>query len=131
MDMKRWITSQADRVGAVLALVVGALALWGGYRGISDAIYPGQQLPYIISGGLVGLFLIGLAAALWLSADLRDEWRKLDEVNTNLEELLELARRSDANATPAASTVDQELDEDTTPAANGRKPARRRTVRAR
>ena len=130
MDMKRWITSQADRVGAVLALVVGALALWGGYRGISDAIYPGQQLPYIISGGLVGLFLIGLAAALWLSADLRDEWRKLDEVNTNLEELLELARRSDGIAPPAATEV-QELDEDTTPAANGRKPARRRTVRAR
>lgn len=129
MELKRWLTLQADRVGALVALVVGALALWAGYRGISDAIYPGQQLPYVISGGLVGLFLIGLAAALWLSADLKDEWRKLDEVNTNLLELIELARSDGGPARmPGArppEAADLVVDG---PSSNG---GRRRTLQAR
>jgi hypothetical protein len=37
-------------------------------------------MPYIASGGLGGIFLLGLGSTLWLSADLRDEWRKLDEL---------------------------------------------------
>ena len=43
-----------------------------------------QQIPYIISGGIGGLFLLGLGAMLWLSADLRDEWRKLDAIERQL-----------------------------------------------
>jgi hypothetical protein len=33
---------------------------------------------------MAGLFLLGLAALLWLSADLRDEWRKLDAIDRRL-----------------------------------------------
>jgi hypothetical protein len=36
--------------------------------------------PYLISAGLGGLYLLGVSTALWLSADLRDEWRKLDRI---------------------------------------------------
>jgi hypothetical protein len=34
-------------------------------------------MPYVVSGGLVGIFLLGLGGVMWLSADLRDEWREL------------------------------------------------------
>ena len=61
-----------------------------GRIGISGALVPSQQLPYIISGGIGSLFILGVAAALWISADLHDEWRKLDR----LEEML--------RSTPAA-----------------------------
>jgi hypothetical protein len=37
-------------------------------------------MPYMLSGGVTGIFMIGLAAVLWLSADMRDEWRKLDRI---------------------------------------------------
>jgi hypothetical protein len=47
---------------------------------VSDTLNTGEQLPYVVSGGMVGLFLLGLGAMLWLSADLRDEWRKLDRL---------------------------------------------------
>jgi hypothetical protein len=42
-------------------------------------------MPYIVSNGLFGIFLLGIAAVLWISADLRDEWRELRRVGTLLE----------------------------------------------
>lgn len=88
MDLTTWIGAQWDRVAAVVAVVAGILALVLGWLGISDALYPGQQIPYIISGGLVGVVCIAVGIGLWLSADLRDEWRKLDDVDAKLSALL-------------------------------------------
>jgi hypothetical protein len=35
---------------------------------------------------MLGLFLLGLGALLWVSADMRDEWRKLDAIDRHLVE---------------------------------------------
>jgi len=80
MEFLSWVRDQWDRVGAVVLVVAGALALLLGWLGISDAVLPSEQLPYLLSGGLLGVFLLGLGTTLWLSADLRDEWRKLDRL---------------------------------------------------
>ena len=84
MEFLSWVRDQWDRVGAVVLVVAGALALLLGWIGISGALLPSEQLPYLLSGGLVGVFLLGVGTTMWLSADLRDEWRKLDR----LEELV-------------------------------------------
>jgi hypothetical protein len=84
MDVMKWARAQWDRVGAMAAGVAGVVALLIGWIGVSGTVYPSEQLPYIVSCGLVGIFLLGVAGTLWLSADLRDEWRKLDR----LEDLL-------------------------------------------
>jgi len=42
----------------------------------------------MISGGILGLFLLGSAGVLYLSADMRDEWRKLDNIDVTLKELV-------------------------------------------
>jgi hypothetical protein len=93
VDFFNWVRTQWDRAGAVAALLVGAVALLLGYLGVSDATLPTEQIPYLASGGLFGLFLLGIAATLWLSADLRDEWRKLDDIHAEL--------RADHAAPPA------------------------------
>jgi hypothetical protein len=80
MEFAGWIRDQWDRVLAGVAGVAGAVLLVVGWVQTSRALYPGQQLPYIVSAGLGGLFLLGVSATVWLSADLRDEWRKLDRV---------------------------------------------------
>jgi hypothetical protein len=49
-----------------------------------------QQIPYLISGGVGGLFFLGLGAMLWLSADLRDEWRRLDAIERNTRGLVDV-----------------------------------------
>jgi hypothetical protein len=80
VEFTRWLRLQWDRVGAALCVGVGLLALLLGWIGVSGVANPGEQMPYILSGGVTGIFLIGLAAVLWLSADMRDEWRKLDRI---------------------------------------------------
>jgi hypothetical protein len=90
MDLRTWVRAQWDRVAAVAAVAGGGLALLLGWLGISDALYPGQQIPYVISGGLLGLVCVAVGIALWLSADLRDEWRKLDDLDAKLSALLDV-----------------------------------------
>ncbi len=82
--MKTYLREQWDRGSAVVAVGVGALMLLLGWAGVQGKIYPGQQMPYVVSGGLGGIFVLGIGAVLWLSADLRDEWRKLDDVDATL-----------------------------------------------
>jgi hypothetical protein len=81
-----WLRVQWDRVGAIGAAVAGLAALALGWVGVSGTAHIAEQLPYFISGGLVALFFLGLAVALWLSADLRDEWRELRAVRLLLAE---------------------------------------------
>ena len=79
-----WLRAQWDRVGAWLLIVGGLLALLLGWLGVSGTAYPAEQLPYIVSGGLFGIALIAIGVQFWLSADLRDEWRKLDRLQALL-----------------------------------------------
>ena len=86
MDFLKILRFQWDRVFAWAALAAGALTLLLGWLGVSRQVLPAAQIPYIVSGGLGGVFLLGLGAVLWLSADLRDEWRQLREINVKLGE---------------------------------------------
>jgi hypothetical protein len=83
-DVLRWARTQWDRVAAAALAVAGAVALLIGWLGVSDAVYPAAQIPYVVSGGLVGIFLVGVGGVLWLSADLRDEWRELHRIQEQL-----------------------------------------------
>jgi hypothetical protein len=55
-----------------------------GWIGVSGGDLPSKQLPYLVSGGIGGLYILGVAAVLWLSGDLRDEWSRLGEIKTML-----------------------------------------------
>lgn len=77
MNPMTFLRTQWDRVGAWVCIAAGAIVLLLGWWGISGTTNVGRQLPYIISGGLFGVFLLGVGGMLWVSADLRDEWREL------------------------------------------------------
>jgi hypothetical protein len=83
MSVLKWARTQWDRVGAWFLIAAGALAIFVGWNGVSTEALTAKQVPYIVSGGIGGLFLLGVGAMLWLSADLRDEWRKLDAIERN------------------------------------------------
>jgi hypothetical protein len=78
------LRSEWDRAAALAALVAGVAAMVNGWVGVSGTAYAAEQMPYVVGGGLVGIFLLGVAAVLWLSADLRDEWRKLADLDDRL-----------------------------------------------
>ena len=84
MDLKTLFRLQWDRAAAWAFVGIGAVVLIVGWVGVSGSALPAEQLPYIISAGIGGMFLLGLGAMLWLSADLRDEWRKLDRIERRL-----------------------------------------------
>jgi hypothetical protein len=116
-DVLSWIRVQWDRVGAWGALVAGAITLFIGWRGVSETAYTAKQLPYIAGCGLGGMFLIAIAATMWLSADLRDEWRKLDRIEAAIREcgtagLEHAARQSTAATSVLTSTPDGSAQSD-------------------
>lgn len=78
MNIWKYARAQWDRTVAGTLFALGALALVVGWVGVSKEALTALQIPYIVSGGLGGIFFLGLGAVFWLSADLRDEWRKLD-----------------------------------------------------
>ena len=72
MDVGKWLRLQWDRVLAWAFVVVGAIALIIGWVGVSGSPYAAGQLPYIISGGIGGIFCIEDA--------LRESSPEVDEV---------------------------------------------------
>ena len=84
MSVFRWLRVQWDRALAIGAVALGVIALVIGWAGISDEVFASRQLPYLLSGGIGGLFLLGVGATLWLSADLRDEWHKLHRIELRM-----------------------------------------------
>jgi hypothetical protein len=88
MEILTFIRAQWDRTGAVLAVLGGLVALVLGWIGVSTTGYVAEQLPYIASGGLIGLFLLGVGGVLWISADLRDDWRETRLLRLELRERL-------------------------------------------
>ena len=78
-----------DRVAAITLVVVAVVVLVSGWVSLSAESEAGDQIPYIMSGGIGGLFILWIGTTLWLSADLRDEWRKLDALDESVRKLAE------------------------------------------
>jgi hypothetical protein len=113
MEMKRFVQTNVDRVVAVVLTAAGGVAIVVGWFGVSRTGLAAQQIPYVISGGLGGIALIAIGCTVWLSADLQDEWRRLDALDERLGEL------STARAHAAAAADNGR----TTPARTRRKVA--------
>lgn len=106
-----WLRAQWDRVAAVGLLVVGGILVVAGYFGVSGADRIDDQLSYLASGGIAGLFCLGLGASLLISANLGDEWRKLDELvraarETDGVPAVDLADLSDTQMEASAAEAD-------------------------
>jgi hypothetical protein len=133
MELMTFLRLQWDRVAAGVCLLGGVLAIILGWVGVSGTVHVAAQLPYFISGGLFGLFLLGVGHMLWTSADVRDEWGELRAIK----ELLEAQGSASRQAAPpdGQSVVADSMAEAGKPSAsllNGtsRRPAARRTIGA-
>src|SRR2546428_13143635 len=83
----RWV-GRATRpvVGWVLA-GLGAIAILIGYLGISRESLVAKQLPYLISGGIGGIALVGAGAPLGATPGLPRFRTPLDRVESTLADL--------------------------------------------
>jgi hypothetical protein len=74
------VKQQWDRVLAIGAALVGVVLLVVGWVQVSSTAVVAEQIPYLASQCVGGLIAFGVATTLWISADLRDEWAKLDDI---------------------------------------------------
>src|SRR4051812_50188364 len=75
MELRNLLRTQWDRALSIVCAIGGAVSLLLGWIGTSGTEHVAAQLPYLVSNGLTGIFLLGIAAVLWISAGLRGEWR--------------------------------------------------------
>ena len=80
MNLLRWFRNEWERTSAVVLVAAGLVVFVLGWLGQQDKALVTEQIPYVVSGAMFGLLLIILGATVWLSADLRDEWIKLDRL---------------------------------------------------
>jgi len=62
VDFSRWLRSEWDRVVGFGLIGLGAVFVVMAWFGVSDSPYLAQQLSFITSGGIGGLFLLGAGA---------------------------------------------------------------------
>ncbi|MBA2279969.1 MAG: hypothetical protein H0W25_01860 [Acidimicrobiia bacterium] len=86
MELVKWLRLQWDRALGGVAMGLGVLLLVVGWIEVSSTEFVAAQIPYVVSAGLGGLVALMLGGTLWLSADLRDEWRVLDRIDQKLAE---------------------------------------------
>lgn len=108
MPIKTFLRQHWDRAAGWGSIALGAIVLLLGWLGVSDTVYPAEQIPYVLSGGVFGLFLCGVGATLLLSADLRDEWHKLDSIEEAIREHGVPADAPSMNGTASHSTEHDE-----------------------
>ena len=68
----------------------GVLLLVLGWYGVSGESLTAKQLPYLVSGGLGGVALVVLAAALLMTQDARRQLDRLDRVEQRVSTLYDL-----------------------------------------
>src|SRR5918998_5170084 len=100
MNLIKLCRNQWDRTLAIFLVVGGFVALLVGWLAVSDTIFAFEQIPYMISGGLLGVSLIALGCASWVSADLRDDWRKMDRLEAAVHALRASPFEGDAIVLP-------------------------------
>lgn len=121
MNQWTWLRAEWDRVAGFGLIILGAVFLFLGYQGVQESPFLAEGLAYIASGGLGGLFCMGVGVGLLLSADLHDEWHKLDRIEAAIrgEPLPESTEVLEAMAAPRGARSPATEPVTTRPGGNG------------
>ena len=102
---------------AAALTIAGLVAVLVGYLGVRDESHIELQLPYLISGGLGGLVLMGLGALVLIQYQMRVQARRFAEMTDSLDEWKEQAL-AELRSFLEGAEIDVEV---LTPTTNGRR----------
>ena len=108
MNLLSWLRAVRERLAGGALIIAGAVMVVVGYLGVKGTPFVVIQLCYLASGGVIGIFCLGLGAAMVLSADIHDEWRRLDAIEAAIRETAQQPPSSTpppAHPAPALSTT--------------------------
>lgn len=96
-ELWRWVGAAVRPWLGWILIGAGALLMLLGYFGVSREAQPGKQIPYLVSGGVGGMFLAVLGAYFLGTQELRRDSGRLDRLEGMVEDLHGvLLRRADA-----------------------------------
>ena len=103
----RWVGKATRPVVGWVLLGLGALFILIGWIGVSGTPILAKQIPYVVSGGIAGVFLAVAGAYFLGTEELRKDSGRLDRLERMVEELhAVLLTRTDAPAPqPAGAAV--------------------------
>ena len=102
----RWVGHAIRPYVGWILIGLGALVMLLGYFGVSREALPAKQIPYLVSGGIGGVFLAVLGAYFLGTQEMRNDSGRLDRLERMVEELhAALLRRPDAPAVPDADAT--------------------------
>jgi hypothetical protein len=76
----KWVRRATRPVWGWVLVGIGLLLVLFGYLGISREALVAKQLPYLISGGILGLALVGFGAMLVGTEDLKRTQERIDHL---------------------------------------------------
>jgi hypothetical protein len=83
----KWVRRATRPVWGWILVGLGLLLVLFGYLGISREALVAKQLPYLISGGILGLALVGFGAMLVGTEDLKRTQERIDRLETLVADL--------------------------------------------
>ncbi|MEX2294168.1 MAG: hypothetical protein WD691_10320 [Acidimicrobiales bacterium] len=93
----RWVSDAIRPYVGWILIGCGAVVMLIGYFGVSREAIPAKQIPYLVSGGIGGVFLAVVGAYFLGTQEMRKDSGRLDRLEQMVEELHgALLRRADA-----------------------------------
>jgi hypothetical protein len=121
----QWVGRAVRPYTGWILIGIGALFMLFGWFGVSREAIVGKQIPYLVSGGIGGVFFTVLGAYFLGTQELRNDSGRLDRLERMVEELhLALLARPDAPVLPDTSANGTSAHA----ASNGSRAAARRVV---
>jgi hypothetical protein len=115
----RWVGKATRPVVGWILLAIAALFILGGWIGVSGTPVVAKQIPFVVSGGIFGVFLAVFGAYFLATEELRKDSGRLDKLERMVEELHQvLLSRTDAPARAEAGEPNA-TGESTSSPANG------------
>jgi hypothetical protein len=100
----RWVGKATRPVIGWVLLALSALFILIGWIGVSGTPIVAKQIPYVVSGGIAGVFLAVFGAYFLGTEELRKDSGRLDRLERMVHELHDaLLTRDDAPSRPAAT----------------------------
>jgi hypothetical protein len=110
----KWVGKATRPVIGWVFVAIGVILIIVGYLGVSREALVAKQLPYLVSGGILGIALVGLGAVLLGTEDIRRDSGRLDRLErmvTDLHALLLAHADGSPIVTDEATTTNGQASE--------------------
>lgn len=83
----RWVSRATRPVVGWILVGIGAVMIIIGYLGVAHQVLVAKQIPYLVSGGILGVAVVGLGVMFIATEQVRHDADRLDRLERMVDEL--------------------------------------------